>query len=92
MLIAAVHVEAIRNAVKAKGGSNITPHDVKLGFEQIKGFSLGGLVPPLEINNVDHEGGGWVQIWSVKGGKFEKATDWFQAYRDVIKKHLAAIN
>jgi branched-chain amino acid transport system substrate-binding protein len=35
---------------------------VKLGFEKIKGFSLGGLVPPLEINNVDHEGGGWVQV------------------------------
>jgi branched-chain amino acid transport system substrate-binding protein len=89
VLIAAVHVEAIRNAVKAKGGTNITPHDVKLGFEQIKGFALGGLVPPLEINNVDHEGGGWVQIFQAKGGKWVKATDWFKAYPTLLKKMLA---
>jgi branched-chain amino acid transport system substrate-binding protein len=89
VLIAAVHVEAIRNAVKAKGGANITPHDVKLGFEQIKGFSLGGLVPPLEINNVDHEGGGWVQIFQAKGGKWVKQTEWFKAYPTLLKKMLA---
>jgi branched-chain amino acid transport system substrate-binding protein len=61
-------------------------------MEQIKDFTLGGLVPPLNITPEDHEGGGWVQIWTIKGGKFEKATEWLQAYRDVIKKHLAAVN
>ena len=40
----------------------------------------------------DHEGGGWVQVWTVKGGKLVKDGEWFQAYRDVIKKHLAAVN
>jgi len=89
VLIAAVHVEAIRNAVAAKGGTNITPQDVKLGFEKIKGFTLGGLVPPLEINNVDHEGGGWVQIFQAKGGKWVKATEWFKAYPTLLKKMLA---
>ena len=89
VLIAAVHIEAVRNAVKAKGGTNITPHDVKLGFEKIKGFTLGGLVPPLEINNVDHEGGGWVQIYQAKGGKWVKATEWFRAYPTLLKKMLA---
>ena len=89
VLIAAVHVEAVRNAIKAKGSTNITPQDVKLGFEQIKGFTLGGLVPPLEINNVDHEGGGWVQIFQAKGGKWVKATDWFRAYPTLLKKLLA---
>ena len=33
-----------------------------------------------------------MQIWTVKGGKFVKNGDWFQAYRDVINKHLAATN
>jgi len=89
---AAVHLEAIRNAIKTKGGGKPTGEDVKKGMEQIKDFTLDGLVPPLNITPEDHEGGGWVQIWTIKGGKFEKATDWFQAYRDVIKKHLAAIN
>ena len=42
VLIAALHVEAIRNALKAKGGGKITGEDVKKGFEKIKGFTLGG--------------------------------------------------
>ena len=92
VLIAAIHVEAVRNAIKAKGGAKPTGEDVKKGMETIKGFTLGGLVPPMQVTPEDHEGGGWVQIWTVKGGKFVKDGEWFQAYRDVIKKHLAAIN
>jgi branched-chain amino acid transport system substrate-binding protein len=92
VLIAAVHAEAARNAVKAKGGARPTSEDVKNGMEAIKGFTLGGLVPPMEITREDHEGGGWVQIWTVKDGKLTKNGDWFQAYREVIKKHLAAVN
>jgi branched-chain amino acid transport system substrate-binding protein len=92
VFIAAIHLEAVRNAIKAKGGGKPTGEEVKKGMEQIKDFTLGGLVPPLNITPEDHEGGGWVQIWTVKGGKFVKATEWVQAYRDVIKKHLAAIN
>ena len=90
VLIAALHVEAIRNALKAKPGGNITGADVKAGFEKIKGFTMGGLVPPLEISATDHEGGGWVQIFQVKGGKFEKQTDWFKSYPEVIAKHVKA--
>jgi len=90
VLIAAIHVEAIKNAIKAKGSVNITPHDVKLGFEQIRDFTLGGLVPPLKINSVDHEGGGWVQVFQVKGGKWVKATEWFQAYPTLLKKMIAS--
>ena len=89
VLIAAIHVEAIRNALKAKPGGTITGVDVKAGFERIKGFSLGGLVPPLEINNVDHEGGGWVQVFQAKGGKWVKVTDWYRAYPTLLKKMLA---
>ncbi|MBX9945177.1 MAG: ABC transporter substrate-binding protein [Reyranella sp.] len=90
VLIAALHVEAVRNAIKAKGGAAPTSEEVKKGMESIKGFTLGGLVPPMEITPEDHEGGGWVQIWTVKGGKLVKTKDWFQGYRDVIKKHLEA--
>ena len=92
LMIAALHVEAVRNAIKAKGGAKPTSEDVKNGMEAIKGFTLGGMVPPMEVTREDHEGGGWVQVWSVKGGKLVKDGEWFQAYRDVIKKHLQAIN
>lgn len=90
VLQAAIHLEAIRNAIKAKGGAMPTGEDVKKGFEQIKDFTLGGLVPPMEITAKDHEGGGWVQIFQVKGGKWEKRTDWFRAYPELLQKHLAA--
>jgi branched-chain amino acid transport system substrate-binding protein len=88
LLQAAIHVEAIRNALKATGGNKPTGTDVKNGLEQIHDFTLGGLVPPLEITPTDHEGGGWVQIFQVKGGKFVKETDWFRAYRDVVEHAL----
>jgi len=88
VLIGALHVEAIRNAVKAKPDGKITGDDVKKGFEKISNFTLGGLVPPLKITSTDHEGGGLVQIWQVKGGKFEKVTDWYAAYQNVVAKHI----
>jgi branched-chain amino acid transport system substrate-binding protein len=88
VLVAALHVEAIRNALKAKPNGNITGEDAKKGFEKISNFTLGGLVPPLKITPQDHEGGGLVQIWQVKGGKFVKSTDWFAAYQDVVAKHI----
>src|SRR5262247_328094 len=88
VLIAALHVEAIRNALKAKPDGKITGVDVKNGFEKISNFTLGGLVPPLKITATDHEGGGLVQIWQVKGGKFERVTDWFSAYPEVVAKHI----
>ena len=88
VLIGALHVEAVRNALKAKPDGKITGTDVKNGFEKIQGFTLGGLVPPLRINPEDHEGGGLVQIYRVQGGKFVKVTDWFAAYTDIVNKHV----
>ena len=84
LLNAALHVEAIRNAIKANGGQKPTPTQVKQGFEAIHDVTLGGLVPPLKISADDHEGGGWVQIFQAKGGKFVKETDWFRAYPEVV--------
>ncbi|MEZ5818011.1 MAG: ABC transporter substrate-binding protein [Hyphomicrobiaceae bacterium] len=87
---AAIQLEAIRLAIKAKRGAKPTGKDVRDAFETIDNFTLGGLAPPLKITAEDHEGGGWAQVWQVKGGKFVKVTGWQHAYRDVIKKHLEA--
>ncbi len=84
----ALQIEAIRNALKAKPDGKITGADVKAGYEKVKGVTLGGLVPPVEITPNDHEGGGWVQIWQAKGGKFVKLTDWYKAYPEVVAKHI----
>jgi branched-chain amino acid transport system substrate-binding protein len=85
---ASIFVEAIRNAIKAKGGAKPTGPDIKAGLEKIKGATIGGLVPPLEITANDHEGGGWVQIFQVKGGKLVKATDWYKAYPEVVAMQI----
>ncbi len=84
ILNAALHVEAIRNALKLNGGQQPTGEDVKKGFEQIHDLTLGGLVPPLKVTPEDHEGGGWVQIFQVKGGKFVKETEWFRGYPEIV--------
>ncbi|MBN9562957.1 MAG: ABC transporter substrate-binding protein [Alphaproteobacteria bacterium] len=86
----ALEVEAIRNAIKAKNGGVPSSDDVKRGFEQIHDFTLGGLLPPLKVTPEDHEGGGFVQIWQVKGGKLVRQTDWFHAFPEVVKKQVMA--
>ena len=67
VVTAALHVEAIRNALKAHPNGKITGADVKASFEQIANFTLGGLMTPVKLSATDHEGGGLVQIWQVKG-------------------------
>ena len=89
VLWAALHVEATRNAIKANSGQKPTGEQVKKGFEQIHDFGLGGLVPPLQVTGTDHEGGGYVQIFQVKGGKFVKETEWFRAYPEVVVAAIA---
>src|SRR5260370_40882406 len=84
ILWAALHVEATRNAIKANGGKQPTGEDVKKGFEAIKDFSLGGLGPPLQVTAADHEGGGFVQIFQVKGGKVGKETERFPGFPEVV--------
>ncbi|MGH7042489.1 MAG: ABC transporter substrate-binding protein [Acetobacteraceae bacterium] len=86
----AVIIEAIRLALAANGGKQPTGAEVKRGFESIKNFSLGGLVPPLHITTSDHEGGGWVQIYQVTGNKMVKMTPWFHGYRGLIEQMIAA--
>ena len=60
---------------------------MKAGFGDLE-LHTGRLVPPLKITAADHEGGGLVQIWQVKGGKFVKITDWYSAYPEVVAKHI----
>ncbi len=81
---AAIQVQAISNALKLTHDKAPTGDDVKKGLEQIHDFTLGGLVPPLQITAADHEGGGYVRIFQVKGNGFVPKTDWFRAYRDVV--------
>jgi hypothetical protein len=80
VLIGALHVEAIRNALKAKPDGKITGDDVKKRLREDQQLHARRAGAAAQDHAADHEGGGLVQIWQVKGGKFEKVTDWFAAY------------
>jgi branched-chain amino acid transport system substrate-binding protein len=80
---AALMVEAVRLALE-KYGEPVTGEKVKKGFESIKDFTLGGIVPPMAVSEEDHEGGGWVRIYQVKDKKWVPVTDWFTGYRNVV--------
>jgi branched-chain amino acid transport system substrate-binding protein len=81
---AAIWVEALKNALKISHGKKPTPTQVKEGFEMIRDFTFGGINAPLTISKADHEGGGWVKIFRVKGDGFEQVTPWFRAYRKLV--------
>jgi branched-chain amino acid transport system substrate-binding protein len=80
---AALLVEALRLALE-RFGEPVTGEKVKKGFESIKDFTLGGVVPPMVVTEEDHEGGGWVRIYQVKGKTWVPVTDWFTGYREVV--------
>lgn len=85
LLTAALHVEALKHAVAANGGkADITGTQVRDGLRSIQDFSLGGLMPPLNLAGGDHEGGGWVRVFKVTNDGFVPATEWFKGYRDVV--------
>lgn len=79
----AVPIEAIRIAAE-KFGLPLTGEKVKMGFEQVRNFSLGGLLPPLTLTVDDHEGGGWVKLYQTKGQELVAHGDWYHGYRDVV--------
>ena len=81
---AAVHLKAIEIAVKAKGSADINGTDVRDGLRSIQDFSLGGMLPPLQMSAKDHEGGGFVRVFQVKGDGYVPVTEWFNAYREIV--------
>lgn len=83
VLIAALMAEAIRLAIEHEG-LPLTGEKVRKGYEKIKDFSLGGLLPPLTVTVGDHEGGGWVRLYQTKGTELVAHGDWFHGYRDIV--------
>jgi branched-chain amino acid transport system substrate-binding protein len=83
VLIAALMVEGIRRAIE-EDGLPVTGATVKQGYERIKDFTLGGLLPSLTLTPEDHEGGGWVRLYQTQGEQLVPVTDWFRGYRDLV--------
>jgi branched-chain amino acid transport system substrate-binding protein len=89
VLNGAIIVEGIRLAIQ-NHGMPLTGTKVKQGYEAIRKLDLGGLGPPLNITPQDHEGGGYLRIYQVKGREWSLVSDWTRAYRpegmELLKK------
>ncbi len=82
---AALMVEGLRQALR-KHGYPLDGTKAKEGLESVRG-DLSGLLT-VRMSPQDHEGGGFLQVYQVKGGRFVLAKDWYNAYRDVINEFL----
>jgi branched-chain amino acid transport system substrate-binding protein len=83
VLTGAVLVEGIRLAIQTHG-LPVTGDKVRKGYEAIKNFDLEGLLPPITLTPQDHEGGGYVRMYQVKGHEWVPVSGWIRGYRDEV--------
>jgi len=91
VLVGALIVEGIRLAI-ANYGLPLTGDKVRRGYESIRDFDLAGLVSPLTITPQDHEGGGYLRIYQVKGNAWAPVGGWIRGYRDVVMDEVRKAN
>ena len=91
VLIGAILTEGVRLATK-DFGLPVTGDKVRRGYESIKNFDLQGFLPPMTVVPQDHEGGGWVRFYQVKGTEWAPITDWMRGYRDEVLAEVRKAN
>jgi branched-chain amino acid transport system substrate-binding protein len=91
VLIGALIVEGIRLAI-VNYGLPLTGDKVRRGYESIRNFDLAGLVSPLNITPQDHEGGGYLRIYEVKGDAWVPVGGWIRGYREVVMDEVRKAN
>jgi branched-chain amino acid transport system substrate-binding protein len=75
--------EGVRLAMQ-NHGLPVTPEKVRKGYEAIKNFDANGLGPSLTITPKDHEGGGYLRVYQVKGTEWVPVSGWMRDYRDEV--------
>jgi branched-chain amino acid transport system substrate-binding protein len=81
VLLGATIAEGIRLAIQ-NHGLPLTGDKVRRGYESISNFDLQGFGPPLTLTPQDHEGGGYVRVYQVKGTEWVPLGGWTRGYRD----------
>jgi branched-chain amino acid transport system substrate-binding protein len=84
---AIVASEAIRRAVE-KNGPNISSSDVRDALETFRNFSGDGFISAITITPDDHEGGGFVNVYSVQGNGYKQLAERVQGYRSEVVNYL----
>jgi branched-chain amino acid transport system substrate-binding protein len=53
---------------------------------------ISGFAPPLTITPQDHEGGGYLKMYQVKGKAWVPVSDWIRGYRDDVMAQVRKAN
>jgi branched-chain amino acid transport system substrate-binding protein len=85
--------EAIRNAQEKFGkGKPVTPEQMRWGIEhlditeaRLKQLGAVGLMQPLKVSCMDHEGGGAVKFLQWDGTKWNSITDWISSDQSLVR-------
>jgi branched-chain amino acid transport system substrate-binding protein len=91
VLLGATIVEGIRLAIQNQG-LPLTGDKVRRGYEAIRNYDLQGFGPPLTITPQDHEGGGYVRVYQVKGNEWVPVSGWIRGYRDEVMAQVRKAN
>lgn len=98
MYAAMVIAEAIRTAQELAGHSNVTPAEVRDGFEalnlteeRLAELGLPGFSQPIQASCEDHGGPGSAMIfqWDAKAKKWNPASDWLASDSEIIDPLIA---
>jgi branched-chain amino acid transport system substrate-binding protein len=82
-LTAALMTESLRLAIR-NHGMPLTGDKVRLGYESIRNFDAQSLGPPITLTPQDHEGGGYLRVYQVKGNEWVPVSEWIRGYRDDV--------
>ncbi|MGD9952507.1 MAG: ABC transporter substrate-binding protein [Burkholderiales bacterium] len=93
-----ITVEAIRNAQAKFGkGKPITGEQMQWGIEnlditeqRLKQLGAVGLMPPLKVSCLDHEGSGLVKYQEWDGTKWKPITDWVKPDAKLVREKVVA--
>src|SRR5919202_917671 len=93
-----VTVEAIRLAQQKFGkGQPITGEQMRWGIEhlnidekRLKELGAVGLMPPLKVSCLDHEGSGLAKFQQWDGAKWKVITDWMEPDRKLVREKVEA--
>jgi branched-chain amino acid transport system substrate-binding protein len=79
----AIVAEGIRLA-SGPNSKPLTAESLNKGLRSIKGFTAGGLMPPITLAHDDHQGGGAGRVSRWTGLDWKPLTDWTARDQDLV--------
>ena len=87
--------EAIRTAQSKYGNKPLTGEQMRWGIEnlkldapRLKELGAAGLLQPMKVSCLDHEGGGAVKFMQWDGARWNTVTDWIQSDQSIVRPEV----